>query len=233
MKIFEIMTHSVISATPETSIAEVARLMLQHRISGLPVVDARGAVVGIVTEGDLLRRAETGTAPHHSRWLELLLGPGRLANEYTHAHARKVGEVMTGDVISVTSQTDVADVVQLMNKRRIKRLPVIDDARLVGIVSRANLVRALVKALVKKPARAVGDDEIHKAILHAVDVERWAPRFSIDVKVKDGVVDLFGTITDERERAALQVLAENVPGVKTVRDHLVWVESVSGLVVPH
>jgi CBS-domain-containing membrane protein len=233
MKACDIMTSPVITVTPETNIAAAARLMLQHRISGLPAVNGKGVVVGIVTEGDLLRRAETGTAPHHARWLELLLGPGRLADEYTHAHARKVAEVMTGDVISVTSQIDVADVVQLMNKRRIKRLPVIDDGRLIGIVSRANLVRALVKALVKKPARAVGDDEIHKAILHTVDVEKWAPRCSIDVKVKDGVVDLFGTITDERERAALQVLAENSPGVKTVRDHLVWVESVSGLVVPH
>ncbi len=233
MKACDIMTSPVITVTPETTIAEGARLMLQHRISGLPVVDTKGAVVGIVSEGDLLRRAETGTAPHHSRWLELLLGPGRLANEYTHAHARKVGEVMTNDVVSVMSEIDVADVVQLMNKRRIKRVPVIDDGRLVGIVSRANLVRALVKTLIKKPARVIGDDEIHKAILHAVDVERWAPRFSIDVKVKDGVVDLFGTITDERERTALQVLAENVPGVKTVREHLVWVETVSGIVVPH
>src|SRR5436305_2620184 len=96
MKAFDILTRPVISVTPETSIAAAARLMLQHRISGLPVGDAKGAVVGIITEGDLLRRAETGSAPHHPRWLELLLGPGRLADEYTHAHARKVGEAMNG-----------------------------------------------------------------------------------------------------------------------------------------
>ncbi len=233
MKTSEIMTHPVISVTPETSIAEAARLMLQHRISGLPVVDGKGDVVGILTEGDLLRRAETGAAPQHSRWLELLLGPGRLASEYTHAHARKVCEAMTRDVVSVTSDTDVADVVQLLNQRRIKRVPVIDKGQLVGIVSRANLVRALVKALVKQPVRAVNDDEILKAILHGVEVERWAPRFQIDVKVKNGVVDMFGTITDDRERTALEVLVENVPGVKKVRDHLVWVEPVSGIVVPH
>src|SRR5438067_9059350 len=130
MNACDIITRTVISVTPETSIAEAARLMLQHRIRGLPVVDAKGAVVGIITEGDLLRRAETGTAPHHPRWLELLLGPGRLADEYTHAHARKVGEAMTGDIVSVTSSTDVADIVQLMNKQRIKRVPVIDGAKL-------------------------------------------------------------------------------------------------------
>ena len=230
MKTSEIMTHPVITVVPGTSIAEAARLMLQHRISGLPVVGSNGGV--IITEGDLLKRAETGSAPRHPMWLELLLGPGRLAEEYTHAHARKVGEAMTSDIASVTPSTDVADLVQLMNKRRIKRVPVIDDGRLVGIVSRANLVRALVKALVKKPVRAVvNDDEIWKAILDAIAAQPWGPRFATDIKVSDGFVDIYGTTTDEREGTALRVLAEYVPGVKGVRDHLVWVEPVSGMVV--
>jgi CBS-domain-containing membrane protein len=231
MKASEIMTYPVITVTPETSIAEAARLMLQHRISGLPVVDAKSAVIGIITEGDLLRRGETGSAPHHPWWLQLLLGPGRLAKEYTLAHARKVGEAMTGDVVSVTPKTDLRDIVQLMNKRRIKRVPVIEDRKLAGIVSRANLVRALVKALVKKPARPLSDHEIRTAILDATTAEPWGPRFAIDVEVKDGFVDIYGTITDEGERIALQVLAENVPGVKGVRDHLVWVEPASGMVI--
>jgi osmotically-inducible protein OsmY len=160
------------------------------------------------------------------------LGPGRLADEYTHAHARKVGEAMTGDIVSVTSSTAVAEIVQRMNKRRIKRVPVIEDGRLVGIVSRANLVRALVKALAKKPGRPLTDDEIRTGIFDATTTEPWGPRFAIDVEVKDGFVDIYGTITDERERAALHVLAENVPGVKGVHDHLVWVEPVSGMVIP-
>ena len=230
MKTSEIMTSAVITVTPATPIAEAARLMLQHRISGLPVVDGK-EVVGMITEGDLLRRAETGSAAHRPMWLELLLGPGRLADEYTHAHARRVGEAMTGDVVSVGPQADVAELVQLMNRRRIKRVPVIDNGKLVGIVSRANLVRALVKALVKKPARPVGDDAIWKGILDAIAAEPWGPRFATDIKVKDGFVDIYGTITDERERTALHVLAENVPGVKGVRDHLVWVEPISGMVV--
>ena len=230
MKTSEIMTSPVITVTPATPIAEAARLMLQHRISGLPVVEGE-EVVGMITEGDLLRRAETGSAPHRPMWLELLLGPGRLADEYTHAHARRAGEAMTGDVVSVGPQADVAEVVQLMNRRRIKRVPVIDNDKLVGIVTRANLVRALVKALVKKPARPVSDDAIWKGMLGAIAAEPWGPRFATDIKVKDGFVDIYGTITDERERTALHVLAENVPGVKGVRDHLVWVEPISGMVV--
>ena len=233
MKTSDIMTRSVVSVTPETSIVDAARLMVLRHLSGLPVVSTDGAVIGILTEGDLLGRAETGTATHHPRWVELLLGPGRLADEFTRAHARKVGEVMTTDVASATSETDLADLVQLMNKRRVKRLPVIDNDRLVGIVTRANLVRALVKALIKEPSGGVSDDEIRKAILRSIDAERWAPRFAIDVVVKDGIVDLSGEITDERLRIALQVLIENVSGVKVIRDHLVWVESVSQIVVPH
>ena len=231
MKTSEIMTSPVITVTSATSIAEAARLMLQHRISGLPVVDRGRTVVGIITEGDLLRRPETGGAPHHPMWLELLLGPGRLAAEYTQAHARKVGEVMTRDIASVGSDTEVADLVQLMNKRRIKRVPVIDAGKLVGIISRANLVRALAKVLAKKSTRAVNDDEILKAILDGIAAEPWGPRFATDIKVKDGFVDIYGTITDERERTALHVLAAGVPGVKGVRNHLVWVEPTSGMVV--
>jgi CBS-domain-containing membrane protein len=231
MQTFEIMTHPVISVAPEISVVEAARLMLQHRVSGLPVVDDIGCVVGMITEGDLLRRAETGTAPHHSSWLEFLLSPGRLAQEYTNAHARKVAEVMTKDIVYATPQTAVADVVQLMTRRRIKRLPVIEDGRLVGIISRADLVRALINALVERSDLAVSDDEIYHAILHAIEVERWAPRFTIEVK--DGVVDLLGTITDERQRTALQVLVENIPGVKKIVDQLVWADSVSSMVVPH
>ena len=233
MQASDIMTRSVVSVTSETSIADAARLMVLRHISGLPVVDEEGAVVGILTEGDLLRRAETGTTPRHPRWVELLLGPGRLAEEFTRTHARKVGEVMTTEVVSATPETGVADMVQLMSKRRIKRLLVIDNGRLVGIVTRANLMRALVKALINEPAGGGSDEEIREAILRSIDAERWAPRFAIDVVVKDGIVDLSGEITDERQRTALHVLIESIPGVKVIRDHLVWVESVSQIVVPH
>ena len=229
----DIMTKPVISVTPQTAIMEAAQLMLQHRISGLPVVDEDGAVIGMLTEGDLLRRNETGTQRRHMHWLEWLISPGRLARDFTNANARKVGEVMTNDVVSAAPQDALEDIVRLMERHRIKRVPIIEDHELVGIVSRANLVRALVRAMAKpvKP-ETITDAEICGQILGEIDKQPWSPRAGVTVEVKEGVGELFGTITDERERAALQVLAEGTPGVKVVRDHLVWVEPLSGFVIP-
>jgi CBS domain-containing protein len=241
MNVADVMTQKVISVTPETTVAETAQLLLQHRISGLPVVGPGGAVVGMVTEGDLLRRIETGTQRRHSRWLEFLTTPGRLAQEYTDANARRVGEVMTEDVVSVTPRDSLPEVVRLMEHRHVKRLPVIEAGRLVGIVSRADLVRALLHNLAepsgKPPGMPSGDDvtddaEIRERILAEIAKQPWGPRASVDVRVTTGTVELYGSITDERERSALRVLAENLPGVKAVRDNLVWVEPVSGLVIP-
>jgi CBS domain-containing protein len=241
MKVSDIMTHPVITVTPETTVAEAAELMLGHRVSGLPVVDAAGELVGIVTEGDLLRRAETGTERRRARWLEFLIAPGRLASEYAHANGRLVGEVMTDTVLSVAPDDPVADIIELMERRRIKRVPVIaqgtdqgaDRGRLVGIVSRANLVRALVRNLPRgDDPRPTSNQEIRDQILAEIAKQPWGPRASVDVYVANGVVELRGAVTDDRERPALRVLAENVPGVKEVRDRLTWVEPLSGFVVP-
>jgi CBS domain-containing protein len=237
MNVADIMTRQVISVTPQTTIAEVAQLLLEHRISGLPVVDPGGAVVGIVTEGDLLRRVETGTQRRHSHWLEFLIAPGRLAREYTDANARNVGEVMSEEVVSVTPRDSLPEVIRLMEHHHVKRLPVIEAGRLVGIVSRANLVQALLRNLAEPPAKPAGEEmagdaEIREHILAEIARQPWGPRASVDVRVKDATVELYGTIIDEGERAALRVLAENQPGVKAVRDHLVWVEPVSGFVIP-
>ena len=241
MNVAEIMTKPVITVTPETTIVEMAQLLLQHRISGLPVVGSDGAVVGMVTEGDFLRRIETGTQRRHARWLEFLIAPGRLAREYTDANARKVGEVMTETVVSVALTDSLPEVVRLMEHHRVKRLPVIEAGRLVGIVSRADLVQALLHSLAEPSDEPPGmpggdeitaDSEIRERILAEIARQPWGPRASVDVRVENGAVELYGTITDERERAALRVLAENVPGVKAVRDNLVWVEPVSGLVIP-
>jgi CBS domain-containing protein len=235
MNVADIMTQPVITAAAETKIAEAARLMLQHRISGLPVVDGGGRVVGILTEGDLLRRSELGTDRHRARWVEFIIGPGRLALDYVDAHARTVGEVMTKNVASVTAGDGLPEVVQLMEKRHVKRVPVIDNGRLVGIVSRANLLRALVHAMTRTAladaAVSHSDAEIRDYVLAEIAKEPWGPRFSVDVTADAGVVELHGSITDERERTALHVLAETAPGVKAVRDRLVWVEPLSGVVI--
>jgi CBS domain-containing protein len=232
MKAADLLTSLVVTVTPDATIEYAAQLMLQHRISGLPVTDSDGAVLGIVTESDLLRRAETGTDKRHARWVSLLIGPGRLAQEYVHTHGRKVGEVMTERVFTVTPETPLADLVALMETKHVKRVPVVDQGRLVGIVSRADVMAALVGLLSEKPAGAATDTEIRNQILAEIDRQPWGPRGSVDVIVTNGVVVLKGAIPDERERAALCVAAENVPGVTAVHDRLVWIDSVSGIVIP-
>ena len=232
MKAADLMTSFVVTVTPEATIEYAAQLMLQYRISGLPVTDSDGAVLGIVTEGDLLRRAETGTDKRHARWVSLLIGQGRLAQEYVHTHGRKVGDVMTERVFTVTPETPLADLVALMETKHVKRVPVVDQGRLVGIVSRADVMAALVGLLAEKPAGTMTDAEIRIQILTEIDRQPWGPRGGVDVIVTNGVVVLKGTIPDERERAALCVAAENVPGVKAVHDRLTWIDSVSGIVIP-
>jgi CBS domain-containing protein len=230
MKARDIMTREVITATPDALIEDVAKAMLRHRISGVPVVE-NGRLVGILSEGDLLRRTELGTQKPHSRWLELLTGPGRLAGDYIRSHARKVGEIMSEEVVSIGPDTPAAEIVALMEARDIKRLPVTDKGKLVGIVSRADLLRALAGLLPKAAATAVSDAEIRQRLLAEVDRESWAPRAMIDAVVKHGVVELRGAIMDGRERDALRVVAGNIPGVTAVQDHLIWIEPLSGMVV--
>lgn len=226
MQVRDVMTRDVITVCTGHSVLEAAQLMLQQRISGLPVVDAAGNLVGIVTEGDFLRRGEIGTQRHRPNWLEFLIGPGRLATEYVHASGRKVEEVMTPDPCTVTEDDSLETVVGLMERHRVKRLPVLREGRLVGIVSRANLMDALIERTLYRHASAADDATIRERIVAALAETRWAP--NINVAVHGGVAELSGIITDERERMGLIVAAENVAGVKEVHDHLVWVEPMSG-----
>jgi len=232
MRTADVMTPNVITVRPDDTVEEAARLMVRHGISGLPVVDAEGNLVGVVTEGDFLRRSETGTQRRRPRWLEVLLGPGRLAEDYVRSHSRRVAAVMTGEPFTVGEDTPVEEVVHLMERHRIKRLPVIRDGRCIGIVSRANLIQAL--AGVAGEARASGDDDatIRSHVLAELEGQPWAAPACINITVRKGVVHLWGTIFDEREREALRVAAENAPGVKEVKDHLLWIEPLSGTVIP-
>lgn len=231
MKASDIMTRRVITIGPDASILEAVRLMLQNRISGLPVVDGKGLLVGIVTEGDFLRRTETGTERRgRSRWLEFVVGPGRMADEYVHAHGRKVDEVMTPEPHTVSADTPLDQVVDLMEKHHIKRIPVIDKGRLVGLVSRANLLHALVSLARDVPPAARTDGDIRERLLTELADKPWSPA-RLNVVVRNGVVELSGVIVDERSREAIKVAAENVTGVKVVHDHLVWVEPMSGVVL--
>jgi CBS domain-containing protein len=230
MQAKDVMTKSVVSIDPGATVMQAVRLMLQKRISGLPVVDANGNLVGIVTEGDFLRRAETKTERKRPRWLEFIMGPGRLADEYVHTHGRKIEEVMTPDPQTVSENAPLDEIVHTMEKRGIKRVPVVRGKRLVGIVSRANLLHALASLAPTAPKPSADDAAIRDRLLAELDNQKWAPVGALNVVVRDGNVELWGTITDERERQALIVAAENIPGVKAVRDHLAWVEPNSGMV---
>ena len=231
MKAEDVMTRDVISIDPDSTVLQAARLMLQHHISGLPVIDKDGKLVGVLSEGDFLRRRETKTERRRSRWLEFLMGPGRIASEYSHTHGSKVSEVMTPDVQTVDEVTPLEDIVELMERRRIKRVPVLCGGLVVGIITRSNLMHAMV-SLARAAQPAAGDDAaIRERLLAEMQKEQWAPAATVNVVVHDGVVELWGAIVDERQRTALKVAAENVPGVKGVKDHLVWIEPTSGLTI--
>jgi CBS domain-containing protein len=225
------MTREVVSIAPEASITEAVRLMLQHKISGLPVIDASGHLQGVVTEGDFLRRVETGTQRKRSRLVEFLLGPGRLATDYVQTAGRKVGEVMTPDAHTVTEDEPLEQVVHLMERYRIKRVPVVRGDKVVGIVTRQNLMRALASLALAEHPVAADDAAIRERLLAELRRQAWAPVGLMDVVVKDGVVKLSGALTDERERQAIRVAAENIPGVKKVEDHLVWIEPNTGVII--
>ena len=231
MKAADVMTRSVVSIRPNASIAEMIKLMLDNRISGLPVIDDRGDLVGIITEGDCLRRTETGTERKRPRWLEFLTGPGRLADEYIHTHSRKVADLKTRTPVTVADDTPLEEVVHIMETRRIKRLPVLRDGKVVGIVSRANLLQALAAVASKIPPAAADDAAIRDQIIAELGKQPWLPEFN--VTVRDGTVDLWGAVFALHEREAAIVAAENISGVKKVRSHFAWVDPHSGMVIQY
>ncbi|MEW6645424.1 MAG: CBS domain-containing protein [Pseudomonadota bacterium] len=230
MKAHHIMTRKVISVAPDATTERAARLMIENHISGLPVIDAGGRLVGMVTERDFLRRREIGTQARRPRWLSFVLGPGRDAEDYVRAAGRRVEEVMTPDVVTVDEDTPLDDIVALMERRHVKRVPVMRGSAVVGIISRQNFVRAVASLAREVPDPTADDEHIRRRIVAAIEQGQWAP-IGINVMVCDGVVDLYGAITDEHVRQAIKVAAENVAGVKKVRDHLYWVDPMSGLYV--
>jgi CBS domain-containing protein len=229
MRAQDVMNRTVATVHPETSLLDAANRLLDAHISGLPVVDDAGKLVGIFTEGDLLRRHETATEAHHAGWLDLLLGPGHLATDYVRANARTVRDLMAENPITVTEDTPLADVVKLMERRHIKRVPVMRGDALVGLVSRADIVRAVARQLAEAPRPAPCSDD---AIRAALDLElgnaKWANAHNITVRVEGGEVTLEGVIFNEAVRPALRVAAENTAGVTKVTDQMVWVEPVTG-----
>lgn len=231
MKARDIMVRNVVSVKPDDSIYTAIRLMLAKGISGLPVVDANGKPVGVVTEGDFLRRIESNTLLRRPRWLEFLTSPGLLASEYVKSASKRVDEVMTAEVEAVSEDAPLADIVETMERRRIKRVPVVENGRLVGMVTRTNLLRALVRGAAETRAAPGDDAAIREAILAQLKGKAWVPVSSIEIEVKNGVARVSGVITDERERDAIRVAVKNTPGVVAVEDAITFIEPMSGVVI--
>jgi CBS domain-containing protein len=227
----DLMTPHVVTVTPDESVFVVAQLLLQKKISGLPVVDDLGNLVGVVTEGDFLRRVEIGTKRQRPRWVEFFIGPGRLADEYVRFSGRKIRDVMTHDVRTVAPETPLEDVVRLMERNHIKRVPVVEGGKIVGIITRANLLHAMASFAQEVAPCSAEDTVIREQLLAELKTQPWAPFSVIDIVVRNGVVQFSGTITDERQRQALRVAAENIPAVKKVEDYMSWVEPTSGFYV--
>jgi CBS domain-containing protein len=228
MRAHQIMTRPVISVTPDTKVADAANTMLEKHISGLPVVDATGKLVGIVSEGDFIRRSEIGTQRNRGRFLKFILGPGEAAADFVHEHGSNVAEIMTPQPLTITEDTPLEEIVELMEKNNIKRLPVMRADKVVGIVSRSNLLQAVASLAREIPDPTADDDHIRNRVIDAIEKNDWCP-FGLSVIVRDGIVHLSGVITEERARKAAVVAAENVTGVVKVHDHLCWVDTMSGM----
>ena len=221
MKAADVMVKSVITVSPDAVVSEVVDRLVENRISALPVIDTGGKVVGIVSEGDLVRRVEAGTELRRSHWLEWMVPNQTLAAEFVKSHSRRVSDIMTRRVISVTPDTPLDEVATILESNGIKRVPVIDNGKLVGIVSRSNLVQALATIYKQAVSATVDDAKLRTAIMEQLETKSWSHPSLLNVTVKDGTVDLWGIVESSAEKQAVRVAVEVTPGVKAVKDNLV------------
>lgn len=220
MKARDVMVSPVMTLKPSNMVADAARLFLDKRISAAPVVDDQGKILGIVSEGDLMHRVEAGTQRQRSWWLYPFVGESTLATEYIKAHAKKVADVMTRNVITVSPDTPVHEIATLIESKRIKRVPVVQNGQLIGLVSRANLIQAIAAAG-KGLDVPMSDASIREKLLGHLKNQPWAHLTLVNVTVNGGVVDLWGITRSDTEKKALRVAAEAAPGVRAVNDHLI------------
>ena len=220
MKARDVMTLGVYTVKPTTSVKDVARLFMQRRISAVPVVDDQGKIIGIVSEGDLLHRSEISTQRRHPWWLDLMVRDEVLdAEEYIKAHTKQVADIMTRNVITAEPDTPLQEIAEILAKYTIKRVPIVRDGRLVGIVSRANLVQAIATSGSDLDV-PLSDTTIREQLLTHLNKEDWAHTALLNVTVNGGVVDLWGFIESDTERKAIRIAAEATPGVRAVNDHM-------------
>jgi CBS domain-containing protein len=219
MRARDVMTTNVVSVAPDTPIEEIARKLLERRISAVPVTAADGQVLGMVSEGDLMRRPESGTDRPTGWWLGLLLSPEEQAAEYVKTHGRRAKDVMSQPAITVDDTATLEEVADVLERRLIKRVPVLRGGKLVGIVSRANLLHGLVTAKSHKPITS-DDETIRSSILESIREEAGVRDEFINITVADGTVHIWGAVQSEAERKAVRLIAEKTIGVRTIDDHL-------------
>jgi CBS-domain-containing membrane protein len=221
MKASDVMVSEVITVGPDTTVQEIANILLSNRISAVPVLDDTGALVGIVSEGDLMRRVEAGTERHYSWWLKLVSGNEVVARDFVKSHATRASDVMTKTVITAGPDLTLGDLASLLERHRIKRVPIVDNGKLVGIVSRANLLHALAALRRDIPVESkVQDSTLRERVLSELRSKLDIGPSHVNVTVHDGVVELWGHVESTDEKNALRVAAESVPGVRTVADHV-------------
>lgn len=227
MKAADVMVSSVISVSADATVQEVADVLLKNRISGVPVIGSEGELVGVVSEGDLMRRPEAGTLRRPSWWLTLLGSKEEQAFDYIKSHSRKVADVMTQRVVTASPDTPVAEIATLLEKHGIKRVPIVKDGKVVGIVSRANLLQALA-CLKSVPAATTDDASIRANLNSKLEREQWTKPLLINLIVHDGMVDVWGIVDSPTEKKAVRVLVESTPGVRAVNDNLIIPSTMSG-----
>ncbi len=215
----DIMTRDVVTVTPHTSVRAIAQLLCTRHISGVPVVDREKRVIGIVGEGDLLGHAEVAGERRRSWWLNAFVNSNALARDYIKTHGRVAADVMTPTVITVASAASIAEIARILERHRIKRVPVVDGGKLVGIVARGDLLQALAMAGIATKPTSVDDRAIRERLFAELESQRWAHLLTKNIVVRNGVVHLWGVVETPEERHALQIAAENVPGVERVEDH--------------
>lgn len=220
MRAHELMSRHVITISADASVIEAIKTMLTHHISGLPVIDSGGKLIGIVSEGDFIRRAEIGTEIRRGRWLTLLATADRVALDFARQHGRKVREVMTPDPITIDENTSLEQIVRLMEARNVKRFPVMRGDEIVGMVTRADFLTAIASFWLDNQGSSSVDDDIRTSVVTALSQASWRP-CALNVSVHDGIVTLRGVVRSDNSRKAAIIASENVPGVKRVDDQLV------------
>lgn len=229
MKASDIMATNVVTIGASATIHDVAKLLLDKHISAVPVVSEKGELLGIVSEGDLLRRAEVGTEKRRSWWLQALTSKDALADEFVKSHADKVTDVMTYNVITAEPDATLGEIATLLEKNGIKRVPIVNAGKVVGIVSRANIIQALASIAKRGLPEVKADDaDVRERILAQFKAQPWTKPLMVNVVVNDGIVDLWGVVDSQAEKRAVRVATETIPGVRLVNDNLQMWSSIHG-----